>query len=74
MKITNLTIKLGMKEMFHLTIYSTHLFTVIKHQTCSKEPMPWTESLIMAEAVPMSRYVRNLKVYGHVNKVSQFPK
>ena len=28
----------------------------------------------MTEAVPMSERVRNLKVYGHVNKVSPSPK
>ena len=32
--------------------------------------LPRTESLAMPEAVPVSGRVRNLKVYGHVNKVS----
>ena len=34
-------------------------------------PMPWTESLAMPEAVPVSGRVRNLNVCGHVNKDSQ---
>ena len=37
-------------------------------------PMPRTESLAMPEAVPMRGCVKNLNVYGHINKVSQVPK
>ena len=35
-------------------------------------PLPWTESLAMPEAVPVSGRVRNFKVCGHVNMVSRF--
>ena len=31
------------------------------------------ESLAMPEAVPVSGGVRNMNVYGHVNKVSKLP-
>ena len=39
-----------------------------------KYPLPRTESLAMSEAVPASGRVRNFKVCGHVNMVSQVPK
>ena len=36
-------------------------------------PLPRTESLAMPEAVPASGRVRNFKVCGHINMVSQVP-
>ena len=41
------------------------------HIKCQLEmTLSWIESLAMPEAVPVSGRVRNLKGYGHVNKVS----
>ena len=56
--------------------FSTDAFTSVRHKSEKQNQYFSSEScrgqsLAMSEAVPVSERVRNLNVYGHVNKVSQ---
>ena len=57
---------------FALTLYLQLILVKLPLYPIHK-PLPRTESLAMPEVVPVSGRVRNLKVYGHINKVSHFP-